>query len=186
MPPKQKITKEDILQKAYEITRQYGIDTVTARNVAKEVGCSIQPIFSQFASMEELRQATFHYTSKMMMKEILEHQEEADFMIQTNIWLLNLARNETNLFELLYLSNTYSSTNLWDVMMEWKCNRKMVEAFGEKHHLEESVCKDIFQRGFLLLFGIATMIANNHINLTNEEALDMVSRTVSEMVTGIK
>lgn len=61
MPPRQKITKEILLDHAFQIAESKGISAVTSRSVAKSVGCSIQPVFSQFPTMEDLRQATFEY-----------------------------------------------------------------------------------------------------------------------------
>lgn len=121
-----------------------------------------------------------------LMQEILEHQDQPDFMAQTNIWMLNLARNEPNLFELLYLSDSFSSINLWDVMMEWECNRKILSVFEQRYQLTKTESKDIFQRGFFLLFGIATMISKGKIDVSNDEAIDMVQRTVYQMVTAKK
>ena len=184
MPPKQRITKEMLLSHAFNIARENGILAVTSRSVAKSVGCSIRPVFSHFPTMEELRKSTFEYTSSKYMQEILENQDKPDFITQTNIWLLNLARNEPEIFELLYLSDSYTSSNLWDVMMEWECNRKIISAFGQKYGLTSPECKDIFQRAFFMLFGIAAMIAKGKIDISNEEAMDMIKRTVSQM-TGL-
>lgn len=55
---------------------------------------------------------------------------------------------------------------------------------GESYGLEEEECKDIFLRGYLFLHGIATMIATNHMNFTDDEAAEMVKRTVEDMVAG--
>ena len=52
MPPKQKITKEELLECAARIAEENGILAVTSRSVAKEAGCSIQPVFSQFPTMD--------------------------------------------------------------------------------------------------------------------------------------
>lgn len=183
MPPKQRITKEMLLSHAFTIVKEQGISAVTSRSVAKSIGCSIQPVFSQFPTMEELRQATFEYACSKLMKEILEFQNEPDFMTRTNLWLLSLARNEPRLFELLYLSDSFNSINLWDVMMDWECNRKILSAFEQRYQLTKTESKDIFQRGFFILFGIATMISKGKIDISNDESIDMVQRTVSQMVT---
>lgn len=182
VPPKQKIAKELLLFHAFLIAKEQGISMVTSRSVAKSVGCSIQPVFSHFSTMEELRQATFEYASNKLMGEILENQDKPDFITKTNIWMLNLSRNEPKLFELLYLSDHFSTSNLWDVMMEWECNRKIFLAFEQRYQLTETESKDIFQRGFFMLFGIATMISKGKIDISNEEAIDMVHRTVAQML----
>ena len=52
MPPKAKVTREDILSACVEIIRESGFDAVNARALASRLGCSTQPIFSNYASME--------------------------------------------------------------------------------------------------------------------------------------
>ena len=54
-----KNTKEDIVNAAFEIVKEKGIEGLNARNVAQKLNCSIQPIFYQFATMNELKQAVF-------------------------------------------------------------------------------------------------------------------------------
>lgn len=181
MPPKQKITKDLLLEHAFQIAKEQGIMAVTSRSVAKSADCSIQPVFSQFPTMEELRKATFEYACSKLMQEILEYQDSPDFINRTNIWLLNFARNEPKLFELLYLSDSFHSANLWDTMMEWESNQKMMSAVEQKYGLTQEECKDIFLRGFFMLFGIAALIAKGKIEVSNEEAVDMVQRTFMQM-----
>ena len=57
MPPKVRITKEDIIHTAVEIVRRDGTGAINARVIAKELNCSTQPVFSNFATMEDLRYA---------------------------------------------------------------------------------------------------------------------------------
>ena len=61
MPPKVKITKEDIVSAAVGVVREQGAEALGARQVAAALGCSTQPLFSNFASMEELRSAVVAY-----------------------------------------------------------------------------------------------------------------------------
>ncbi|MBO5790241.1 MAG: TetR/AcrR family transcriptional regulator, partial [Clostridia bacterium] len=57
MPPKVKITKEEIVEAAMRIVRECGDEALNARNIAASLGCSTQPVFSNFATMAELRLA---------------------------------------------------------------------------------------------------------------------------------
>ena len=42
--PKQKITKEMILDAAFTLLRTKGHEAVNARSIASQAGCSVQPI----------------------------------------------------------------------------------------------------------------------------------------------
>lgn len=56
MPPKPKYTKEEIVNAAYELTREKGIDAVVAREVGKRLNISSSHIFTVWNSMDELRE----------------------------------------------------------------------------------------------------------------------------------
>ena len=56
MPPKVKVTREEIIAAALELLRQKGMEAVNARAVASVLGCSTQPIFSNYSSMAALQQ----------------------------------------------------------------------------------------------------------------------------------
>ena len=44
--PKQKITKEMIIETAFEIVRKEGLENLLVKNIAAKLNCSVQPIYS--------------------------------------------------------------------------------------------------------------------------------------------
>lgn len=186
MPTKQKITKEMILEAAYELVRECGIESVNSRNVAKKIGCSTQPVFSQFPTMEELRKGVFEYACAKGTEQILTHENEPDFMNKTTLWVVHLAREEPNLFKLVYLSNYFEDMKELDSKMKYEANEKMSQKLMEMFSLSGDVCQDIFLRGYLLLHGIATMIAVNRAEFSDEEVLAMATQTAKDMVQGAR
>lgn len=184
MPPKQKITKEVLLSHAFTIAEEQGIAAVTSRSVAKSVGCSIQPIFSQFPTMEELRQATFDYACDKFVSEILTFENQPDFFSRVTKWVIVLARNKPNLFHLLYLSDGFRGNGFLEIMMNYESNQRMIEKMSEVYQLDINVCKDILMRSCLFLLGISTMICVNHMDFNDEQVAAMMKQTVSDMVRG--
>lgn len=53
--PKQRITKEMVVDAAFELARKGGIEQVTVQSIAKRLCCSVQPIYSYCENMEGLR-----------------------------------------------------------------------------------------------------------------------------------
>ena len=72
MPPKPTITKQEILAAAVQLVREGGLGNVNARSLAQALGCSTQPLFRVYTSMEALRTD---------LKEELDRQYDA-FMAQ--------------------------------------------------------------------------------------------------------
>lgn len=54
--PKQRITKEMIVDAAFHIARRSGMENVLVKSIADEMGCSVQPIYSYCKNMNGLRE----------------------------------------------------------------------------------------------------------------------------------
>lgn len=186
MAPKQKISREQLLENAFMIAEKHGIEAVTSRTVAAASDCSIQPVFSHFPTMEELRQAVFDYACDKFVAEILAFEGMPDFLPRTTKWMLDLARYRPNLFTMLYLSKGFKENKLLDIMMSYKSNERMTAKMAELYGLDETACYDILMRSFLLLMGISSMICVNGTDISDSEAADMMKRTVADMVQGVK
>ena len=61
MPPKVRISKKDIVTAAVALVRKDGVQAINARNIASALNCSTQPVFSNFATMDDLRNAVPPY-----------------------------------------------------------------------------------------------------------------------------
>ena len=68
MPPKVKVTKEDIINVTVDIVRKCGADVINARTVASVLNCSTQPIFSNFPTMDALRYAVLLQADALCME----------------------------------------------------------------------------------------------------------------------
>ena len=76
MPRATKFLKEDIIEAASAVVKKEGLSAINARRVAKELGCSVQPIFYQFENMEDLRQATILHIQKIYQSYMIEGSKE--------------------------------------------------------------------------------------------------------------
>lgn len=186
MPPKQKITKEALLKCAAGIAERDGISAVTSRSVAKEAGCSIQPVFSQFPTMEILRQETFDYVCKRAVEEVLLFEKYPDYFARTSKWVIDLARKKPNLFRLIYLSGGFHGNYLLDVMMDYENNQDMLLKMTQMYQLDYEACRDILMRSFLMLIGVGTMICENRMDFSDEQVMAIMKQTVTDMVHGGK
>ena len=76
MPPKAKITREMIVDTAFEIVRKEGADKVTARSISEQLSCSTQPVLYYFSTVEDIKKAfQSNEFSGVSMLELLETEE---------------------------------------------------------------------------------------------------------------
>ena len=52
MPPKAKVTKDMIIDAAFNVVREAGAENINARTVAKKLKCSTQPVMYHFETIE--------------------------------------------------------------------------------------------------------------------------------------
>jgi len=61
VPPVRKFSKEEIIVSACNIIKTEGKESLNARRLAKSLGCSVQPIFHNFTSMEDLNKEIYNH-----------------------------------------------------------------------------------------------------------------------------
>lgn len=184
MPPKQKITREEILRSAYELALQEGYTSISSRNVARAAGCSVQPVFSHFPTMEILRRETYQYACKVCAEEVLNNDGAEIILDILTHWMLDLAKNRPNLFELLYLSNLDAASFVHPQIMQAENHLKMRETIAATYDLSPEASEDLLIRSCIFLMGIGTMICINKVDVAEEDALKLMHATVHDFIAG--
>lgn len=178
MPPKIKISKVDIIKTALELVRKSGAEALNARSVAAELGCSTQPIFSNFATMEELQGATLASAYEIYLDYLKRESESGKYPQYKSFGMayIRFAREEKQLFRLLFmrdrseedLSPTSDFTESVEIIM--KANPVTREK-AELIHLEVWSC----------VHGIAVMLATSFLELDTE----LVSQMLTDIYKGV-
>lgn len=180
MPPKVKVSKEDILNAAVDIVRNNGVQAINARTIATALNCSTQPIFSNFATMDELRLAVIETADEICGEYISREIESGNFPIYkaSGMAYIRFAKEEKELFKLLYMrdrsgESVPESSKLGDKMETVvQRNTGLNKADAKLFHLEMWAC----------VHGIAVMFATNFIDLDFE----LVSRMLTDAYQGMR
>lgn len=105
MPPKSKYTKEEVINAAFEMTRENGIASVTARGVSARLGSSAKPIFGLFANMEELHREVIKAADGLYQSYLQEDMAAGKYppYKASGMAYIRFAREEKELFKLLFM-----------------------------------------------------------------------------------
>ena len=179
MPPRVKITQENIIKTAVELVRMHGAQALNARGVAAALNCSTQPIFSNFASMDDLLAATVGAAYGVYQDFIKRELESGKYPQYKAFGMayIRFAKEEKELFKLLFMCDTtrqsFTPTQDFDasVSMIMRMNG-MDKATAELLHLEMWVC----------VHGIATIHATSFLSLE----WDLVERMLTDVYQGIR
>lgn len=170
MPPKQKITKDMILEATFQITRESGFDAVNARGLGKFIGCSTQPIFSQYKTMWDLKKDFHKYLGKYFDDYAIGRANQAEnFSNEIGRAYIDFARNESNLFQVLFMSECFGLNGFSDMFAD-EGNLEAAKMTSKKLEISLEAAKSLYMKTWIFLHGIASLIATKSINLSNEEA----------------
>lgn len=176
MPPKAKYTKEEIVQKALEMTRRNGIESVVARELGKELGTSSSPIFTAFKNMEEL----YDEVRKLAMWEFESYVHDAinhtPAFKYVGMKMIEFATNEPKLFQLLYMREHDGSQTFPMLIDELGDTvEDCIEMIQRDYEVNREQAELLFRQLWLHTFGICVLIAGKVCCLTKDEISEMLS-----------
>jgi AcrR family transcriptional regulator len=180
MPPKVKVTKEDVVLAAMEIVRREGAAAINARTIAAQLGCSTQPIFSNFATMEELKAAVIAQAETLCDQYLQTEMESGKYPVYkaSGMAYIRFAKEESALFQLLFMRDRGGETedgadNLFTRMVTVvQGNTGLDFTDAQVFHLEM----------WAYVHGIATMFATSYLNLDWE----LVSQMLTDSYQGLR
>lgn len=180
MPPKRKVTKEDILDAALQIVRENGAAALSARAVAAGLGVSTQPVFSHYETMEMLKEDVIRVAHELYQSYLEQDMKRGEFppYKASGMAYIRFAREEKELFKLLFMrdrSGEKISDDSEELRPIWQIIQKNLglnEQEASLFHLEM----------WAYVHGIATMLATSYLELDKE----MISRMVTDVYQGMK
>lgn len=117
MPAKVKVTKEMIIDAAFAIAREAGVENINARTVSERLHCSTQPVMYHFATMEELKRTVYAkadlYHSEYLMT-MKKPPKGAALGIGMNY--IRFAIEEPHLFRFLFQSDYFNGKTLLELI----------------------------------------------------------------------
>lgn len=168
MPAKVKATKEMIINAAFEVAREAGVENINARTVSEKLNCSTQPVMYHFATIEELKRAVYQkadeFHSEYLMN-ITGNQDGA--MLGIGLNYIRFAIEEPHLFRFLFQSNFFSGNTLLE-LIDAEELIPVLSAMQETLGMGMEQTKKVFLTVFLFAHGYASIIANNSLKYDEE------------------
>ncbi len=183
MPPKQRITREMILEKSFAMFCKQGMETVNARSVAKTLSCSTQPIFSYFAGMEDLKNAIDEKARELYETSVLGEIEKTPGALGCCRAYLLFAREQPRLFAHLFLR---LSDTCKPPKMDEALHARMVREESEQTGLSEEQTREYLAKLWVFTHGMAAMMAMGLEEFTPEKACEMVEAVRDDLILGCK
>lgn len=160
MPPKTVVTGELIINGAIRVIRDSGPESLTARSVAGALGCSTQPIYSAFGSIDGLIDATVDRTLEIALGHELPAPDPESAFLGIGLAYLHFSRSEPQLFQLLM---TRGRERLSPSAEEWPFRRLTQEMRRDTvlAALPEERLQGLLKNMFIYTHGLAALATAN-------------------------
>ena len=171
MPAKKQITREMILRTALKLLKDRGCEAVNVKCLARELGCSTQPVYLSFSGMDELRAELIPLAVNTF--ENAMRSESADGVIRLyDMSYVRFAKSEPCLFRFLFMCmGAFAETKKSLLPIIEKSVRELMTVYliGRE---EADLLHD---RMWMNAHGIASMIATDFCGWNMEKAARMLA-----------
>lgn len=159
MPPKNKFTREEIIEAAFEIAKEEGFSKITARSVASRLNSSVAPIYVNFKTIEELTQVIVQRVFALS-EGLLAKQKGQNLFENIGRASLAFARDYPVLFRELVLEPNPYMTSYEET------EKAMVEALKENEEMKGWTMEErrrLLLKMRIFQLGLSAMVANGHV-----------------------
>ena len=178
MARKVKISKDIILEAALDMLIRDGYSSININTLAKEIGCSTQPLVWHFDNMEGLRTALAEYAIAYAKKKVSPIAVNAvEAFEQTGRAYVKMAVDEPNLFRFLYLGERIEEkSNNFEAIIANKNNVEQIRKIAGYLGISEEKAGRYLQNTIIYTHGVATLVATGVISASEEEMMSMINR----------
>ncbi|MDR1540226.1 MAG: hypothetical protein LBU32_19940 [Clostridiales bacterium] len=180
MPPKANFNKRLVMESALELVREKGMEAISARAISTKLGCSTRPLYSLYEDMEKLIEDLLQYANQYFGRHLEDFSKreklvENDFM-KFGLAYIDFAKTETNLFKMLFLSNSFNASGFSDLVSPVDHAFILDSIPGSS---SEAKNEKELQRHFLDVWiythGMAVMAAFGGVDFSHAEVIQMLT-----------
>ena len=181
MPAAKKVSKDKIIDAAIEVLRDGGFSAINARSVARRLGCSTQPIYLSFQSMEELKAALTERAIEMHTQRVRDslraHEGNDSRYSSYGMGFVRFAAEDKQLFRWLYLEGKQPGAYQSDILMQ-EVIGVIVDEFG----YAEDTARRFHQDMIYFTYGLAILANTDHLHLTEAELRETFRREFRALI----
>ena len=194
MGRKAKITKEMVLQAAFELLDEAGIGAVGIKPIAERLGCSTQPVSWLFGSMTELRKELAYYAGARMwanFEKCLEKMNALDAFFATGVHYISIACDHPNVFRFLSVDDPKqsiglsSSALLEQSIFSQQMDGMAVDMLAKEYKIPKKKIGETVQNIVIYTHGLAVMMMWDDFRMPKEVACQMIFDVGKQLLSDV-
>lgn len=174
MPPKTIFSKEQIIDAAFDIFKEEGIESITVRKLAGRLNCSTAPIYTSFGNVENIKRQLLD-KALILLLEYTEKEYTQDIFLNIGMGLLEYAKEYKIVYRTLFMENS----KYQHILKEFN-ERNLLQMKKEKYLslFEENDLVSMLHMMFVYTHGIAALLC---AGMLEDESREYFKRELAEM-----
>jgi Transcriptional regulator len=179
MPKHATITKKMIDEAAFNVVRRSGLSALTARNIADELNCSTQPIYSVYRNMSELKKDVMEILNDYIVRYVGNYKRTGQVLLDAGLGYINFAKTEKILFQSFELGmrDPGDDSSIGHVAI-----RELMEAELKKYTFSKDSRDRIFLQIVVFTYGLAVLNYLNCFEYDEEFTASLIQNTFDSYV----
>ncbi len=181
MARRKEISKQKILETAYKIAIRDGIEALTARNIAKAVHCSTQPIYLEFSNMADLRCHVLTKISTELKAKALQQHYTGEPLIDLDLSYISFAKNHIGLFKAMFIDGKFGNKLIINTLIT--LGREKFEEQYDDHKFDAAHLKHIVLANWISATGIAALLVNDVACFSQSQIVNILKAQIHDAMT---
>ncbi len=174
MAPKAKVTKEMVVDAAFQVIRENGHENLNTRKISEHLGCSTQPVLYSFKTVDEIRKAAYELADRYHTDFIMPKEADGNPMLALGLNYVRFGQEEKNLFRFLFQTDQFGGKDIATLLSDSELSGILgIMAGGLKVSIEQA--KEMFMAFFCVAHGLASLLANNSMEYDEEQYKKMLT-----------
>ena len=180
MARKKEIGRNKILSIAYKMVVKDGIESLTARNIAKAGHFSTQPLYLEFNSMEDLRKEVLRKIADNLKNNILQKSYTGKPLIDMDLSYIDFAKEEENLFRAMFVDGKFGSKIIADTLIDFGIE-KFKEQYPDSNYSTDKI-RSVVIANWITTSGIASLIVNKIATFTQTQIINVLTAQINDAI----
>lgn len=179
MARKKTITRDQILDAAYDVVAKEGFSHFTARNIAAKMKCSTQPIYLEFKNMDDLKHVLVEKVIEELSNKLLHKEITGDKLLDLGINSIEFANKEKQLYKALYLEGAADVSKMKEYSYEYFVENIITDT--EYAELSEEQIKSVYSGFWILVSGLSALTSSGILEFKQEEIIELLNGSFETM-----
>ncbi len=185
MPPTKRFQRDEIIDTAYKIVEKEGFTSVNARRIAKELGGSVQPIYHNFATMEELNKDDFDKIYKKYQDTMKNAIDEEHPYLAKGIAYVKFAKEFPEFYKIIFMQESKMNIDEF-IQADIEVTENVMESIIKKFDISKEDLKKFHIQVWIYSHGLACLVATKTVDFSDDEIREQLLNTVQQLFIGYK